>query len=158
MRAGVPVPTVPQPGSNRNKSMDGKITQITLVVTNQTRSLEFFTEKVGFDKKTDVSLPGGYRWVTVGPKGQELELALFEMGSAVDPSQQEWSKKWTPGSAPPIVLRVANCRETHQELHARGVEFIQAPVDHPWGTAATFKDPDGNLFSMNQPPSAWPKK
>jgi len=40
------------------------------------------------------------------------------------------------------------------------VEFLLEPFDHPWGTTATFKDPDGNLFSMNQPPSAsaWGKK
>jgi predicted enzyme related to lactoylglutathione lyase len=138
--------------------MDGKIAQITLVVTNQSRSLEFFTEKVGFEKKTDITPPGGYRWVTVGPKGQDLEIALFEVGSAVDPSQTEWSKNWTPARAPPIVLRVPDCRQTHKELSGRGVEFVQPPVDLPWGTAATFKDPDGNLFSMNQPPGARPTK
>lgn len=138
--------------------MEGKITQITLVVTNQTRSLEFFTEGVGFEKKTDVTPPGGTRWVTVGPAGQDLEIALYEIGSAVDPAQKEWSKNWTPARAPPIVLRVADCRKTHQELRSRGVEFPQAPVEYPWGIAATFKDPDGNLFSINQPPGAWPKK
>ena len=138
--------------------MDGKITVVTLVVTNQARSLEFFTEKVGFEKKTDISPPGANRWVTVGLKGQELEIALWEVGSPADPSQKESSKSWSPAKAPPIVLRVANCRATHKELSARGVEFPQAPVDAPWGTAATFKDPDGNLFSISQPPGAWSKK
>jgi catechol 2,3-dioxygenase-like lactoylglutathione lyase family enzyme len=138
--------------------MDGKITVITLVVTNQARSLEFFTEKVGFEKKTDVTPPAGYRWVTVGLQGQDLELALFEVGSTADPSQREVSKNWAPAKAPPIVLVVPDCRKAHNELNARGVDFLQAPVDHPWGTSATFKDPDGNLFSMNQPPGAWPKK
>jgi catechol 2,3-dioxygenase-like lactoylglutathione lyase family enzyme len=138
--------------------MDGKITVITLVVTNQARSLEFFTEKAGFEKKTDVNPPGGNRWVTVGLKGQDLEMALFEVGSAVDPSQKEVSKNWSPAKAPPIVLFVPDCRKAHKELSARGVEFLQAPVDHPWGTVATFKDPDRNLFSMNQPPGSWPKK
>jgi predicted enzyme related to lactoylglutathione lyase len=138
--------------------MDGKITVITLVVTNQARSLEFFTEKVGFEKKTDITSPGGYRWVTVSLKGQDLELALFEVGSMTDPSQTEVSKNWVPAKAPPIVLVVPDCRKAHKELSARGVEFPQAPVDHPWGTSATFKDPDGNLFSMNQPPGSWPKK
>jgi predicted enzyme related to lactoylglutathione lyase len=154
------VPGVPEPcaGSARRISMDGRITQITLVVTDQTRSLEFFTEKVGFEKKTDVTPPGGYRWVTVGPKGQDLELALFQVGSAVDPAQREWSKHWSPATAPPIVLRVPDVRKTHQELSQRGVEFVQPPKDYPWGTAATFKDPDGNLFSMSQPPAEWPKK
>jgi predicted enzyme related to lactoylglutathione lyase len=139
--------------------MDGKIAVISLVVTNQARSLEFFTEKVGFEKKNDVSPPGGSRWVSVGPKGQDLEMALWEVGSAVDPMQKEWSKHWAPGKAPSILLRVADCKKTHQELSARGVEFVSAPQEHPWGTVATFKDPDGNLFSMNQPPSgAWQKK
>jgi predicted enzyme related to lactoylglutathione lyase len=138
--------------------MDGKIMQITLVVTNQARSLAFFTEKVGFEKKTDFTPPGGHRWVTVSPKGQDLEMALFELGSAVDPSQKEWSKNWSPGKAPPIVLRVADCRKTHKELSARGVEFPQAPVEYPWGTAATFQDPDGNLFSISQLPGAWSQK
>jgi len=138
--------------------MDGKITVVTLVVTNQARSLEFFTEKVGFEKKTDVSPPGGSRWVSVGPKGQDLEMALWEVGSAVDPSQKDLSKNWASAKAPPIVLVVPDCRKAHQELSARGVVFLHAPVDHPWGTSATFKDPDGNLFSMSQPPSSWAKK
>ena len=135
--------------------MDGKITQITLVVSDQARSLEFYTEKVGFEKRTDVAPPGGPRWVTVAPKGQDLELALFEVGSATDPAQKEWSKDWSPARGPPIVLRVSDCRKVHQELSARGVEFPQPPKEYPWGTAATFKDPDGNLFSINQPPAAW---
>jgi predicted enzyme related to lactoylglutathione lyase len=138
--------------------MEAKVTVVTLVVTDQTRSLEFFTEKAGFEKKTDVSGPGGGRWVTVAPQGEHLEISLWQVGSGADPSQKEVSKSWAPAKAPPIVMVVADCRKAHQELSARGVEFVMAPLDHPWGTTATFKDPDGNLFSMNQPPSAWPKK
>ena len=138
--------------------MDGRISQVTLVVTNQARSLEFFTEKVGFEKKSDAPLPGGKRWVSVGPKGQDLELALWEIGSAVDPAQRAWSKNWSPGTAPPIVLRVADCQAVYREISARGVEFPQPPKEYPWGWAATFRDPDGNLFSLSQPPSSWTPK
>ncbi|MCI4360978.1 MAG: VOC family protein, partial [Thermoplasmata archaeon] len=109
-------------------------------------------------KRTDVNPPGGARWVTVAPKGQELEIALWAVGSGVDPSQQQVSKRWEPARSPPMVLVVPDCRKAHEELSARGVEFLVAPFDHPWGTSATFKDPDGNLFSMNQPPAARPKK
>jgi len=137
--------------------MEGRISQITLVVTNQAHAFEFYTEKVGFETKTDVALPGGGRWVSVGPKGQDLELALWEVGSATDPTQKAWSQHWAPAKSPPIVLRVADCQTTYQELRARGVEFPQPPKQYPWGTAATFRDPDGNLFSLNQPPSEWPK-
>jgi len=138
--------------------MDAKISQVTLVVTSQAGSLTFYLEKVGFEKKTDVATPGGYRWVTVGPKGQDLELALWEVGSATDPEQKAWSKNWAPARAPPIVLRVSDCRKTYEELSSRGVEFPQVPKEYPWGIAATFRDPDGNLFSLSQPPAWQPPK
>jgi predicted enzyme related to lactoylglutathione lyase len=138
--------------------MEGRITSVSLVVTNQVESLEFFTEKVGFEKKTDFTGPGGFRWVTVGPDGGDLELVLFQLGSATDPAQKEWSKQWSPGKAPPIMLRVADCRKTYDELQSRGVKFPQPPFDHPWGTSATFADPDGNLFSLSEPPKgSWSK-
>ncbi len=135
--------------------MDGRITQLILVVTNQAQALEFYTEKVGFEKKTDVTPPGGTRWVTVGPKGQDLELALWEVGSAVDPAQRAWSKQWVPGQYPPLLIRVADCRKTYEELQARGVDFPQPAKEYPWGVSATFRDPDGNLFSLSQPPAQW---
>jgi predicted enzyme related to lactoylglutathione lyase len=137
--------------------MEGKVSQVTIVVRDQSKSLEFYTEKVGFEKKTDVTPPGSYRWVTVGLKGQDLEFALFQVGSATDPSQREWSKDWAPGRAPPVVIRVADCKKAYEELKGRGVTFPQPPKEYPWGVAATFVDPDGNLFSLSQPPAAWPK-
>jgi len=131
--------------------MNGRIMQFTLVVKNQEEALEFYTKKVGFEKKTDYTPPGSYRWVTVGPKGQDLELALFEAGTK-DP--KGWSSHWKPGAGPPIVLRVDDCRKAFAELKSRGVEFKQAqPEEYPWGVSATFSDPDVNLFSMNQPPA-----
>jgi len=130
--------------------MDAKISAMSLVVTNKAQALDFYTQKAGFEKKTDVTGPNGYRYVTVGPRGQEFELALWEVGSQTDPDQQAWSKEWAPGKNPPIVVRVSDCRKAYEELSARGVEFPQKPMDHPWGVAATFRDPDGNLFSLSQ--------
>jgi predicted enzyme related to lactoylglutathione lyase len=140
--------------------MEGKITSIALVVSDQKESVEFYTEKVGFDIKTDVAPKGGSRYVTVGPKGQDLEIQLWEIGGATDPSQEDVSKSWSSGKSPPILLRVTDCRGAYRELSGKGVRFLQEPFDHPWGTSATFMDPDGNLFSMNQPPAAaaWGRK
>lgn len=81
--------------------MEGRISQVTLVVRHQAKSLEFYTVRVGFELKNVAPLPGGRRWVTVGPKGQALELALFELGSPTDPAQTEGSKNWSPGTSPP---------------------------------------------------------
>jgi catechol 2,3-dioxygenase-like lactoylglutathione lyase family enzyme len=131
--------------------MGMRITQLTLVVKNQAEALKFYIEKVGFEKKSDYTPPGGYRWVTVGPKGQELELALWQLGS---PDPNGWSKGWKPGGDPPIVMRVDDCRKAFAEMKSRGVEFKQEqPEEYAWGISATFSDLDGNMFSINQLPS-----
>ncbi|MGI0078462.1 MAG: VOC family protein [Nitrososphaerales archaeon] len=137
--------------------MKARIAQLTLVVKDQEAALEFYTKKVGFEKKTDYTPSGSYRWVTVGPKDQDLELALFQAGTK-DPNG--WSREWRPGGNPPIVVNVDDCRKAFAELKSRGVEFKQAqPDEYAWGISATFSDPDGNLFSINQRPSAssWEK-
>ena len=132
--------------------MEARITQFTIVVKNQEASLEFYTQKVGFEKRTDYTPPGTNRWVTVGPRGQDIELALFQAGTN---DANGWSSRWQAGNNPPIVLRVDDCRKAFAELKSRGVEFKQAqPDEYAWGISATFADPDGNLFSINQPPAS----
>jgi len=128
--------------------MDPRITTFGLVVKNQAEALEFYTNKVGFEKKTDYTA-GNYRYVTVGPKGQDIELALTEEGS---PDPNGWSKNWKPGISPPIVMRTADCRRLYLDMKANGVRFVQELKEYPWGISATFSDPDGNLFSINQLP------
>lgn len=128
--------------------MESRIRQLILVVKNREKSLEFFTEKVGFKKKTDFTPPGSYRWVTVGPETQDIELALWQLGS---PDPDGHTKNWKPGNAPPITLGVEDCRKTFAEMKSRGVQFHQAePYEQPWGISASFDDPDGNTFAINQ--------
>lgn len=130
--------------------MEAVISQITLVVENQEAALEFYTKQVGFSKKTDYTPPGGRRWVTVSPNGQDIELALVQ--SLKEPEPDNPLNNVRPGNQIPIVLRVEDCRRTFEELKSRGVQFKQEePYEQPWGTAALFSDPDGNKFSIYQP-------
>ncbi len=137
--------------------MNAKITQLTLIVKSQDIALEFYTKKVGFQKKTDYTSPTGYRFVTVGPKEQDMELVLFPAGYK-DPNNIS-SSQWQPARNPPIFLRVDDCRNAFAELKSHGVEFKQAqPEEYAWGITATFADPDGNLFQINQfKPQQWNK-
>ena len=128
-----------------------------MVVVNKAKALEFYTQAVGFDKKTDVTGPNGYRYVTVGPKDQNLELALWEVGSATDPSLARSSKQWAPGLSPPVGITVGDCVAAHKELSGRGVHFVMPPTENPWATVATFQDPDGNLFMLTQFKAGGPK-
>ncbi len=124
--------------------MDARVSQITLVVSNQQTALEFYTRKIGFEKKTDYTPSASHRWVTVGPLGQDIEIALIEQSGNAQGANKL-----------PIVLRVSDCRKAFTELKSRGVEFTQPqPEEVPWGIVATFSDPDGNMFSIYQAPPA----
>ncbi len=128
--------------------MNAKITGFTLVVKNQEAAVEFYTQKVGFEKKTDFTGPNGYRYVTVGLKDQDLELSLYPLGWN-DPTGL--STNWRPGNSPPIAMKVDDAKKTFDELKSHGVEFKQAkPDENPWSITATFSDLDGNLFQINQ--------
>ena len=134
--------------------MEPRLTQFILIVKDQDDALEFYTKKLGFEKTTDSAPPGGYRWVTVGPKGQDLELALFQAGSQ---DASPWARDWKPGNNPPIVMRVDGCAKFSAEPKPKGVRFDAEPKEYPWGVSATSTDPDGDYFSINQPPKeqAW---
>jgi catechol 2,3-dioxygenase-like lactoylglutathione lyase family enzyme len=127
--------------------MNAKITHVALVVKNKDEAVEFYTEKVGFEKKADYNPPGGERWVTVGPKGQDLELTLWEAGSS-DPDGM--ASSWRAGSVPPIVMQVDDCRKISADLKSRGVQFKRDPQENPYAVSAVFVDPDGNSFQINQ--------
>jgi catechol 2,3-dioxygenase-like lactoylglutathione lyase family enzyme len=127
--------------------MNAKITHISLVVKNKDEAVEFYTKKVGFEKRADYNPPGGERWVTVGPTGQDLELTLWQAGSA-DPDGL--GSNWRPGSIPPIIMVVDDCRSISADLKSRGVQFKREPTENPYAISAVFVDPDGNSFQINQ--------
>lgn len=131
-----------------------KLANVVLVVRDQTKALDFYTNVLGFEKRTDISPPWGVRWVTVAPKGQDVEISLFQAGKYPDPSLGELQ----PGKGPQWTFQTTDCKRDFEELKARGVKFDQSkPDENPWGIQATFADPDGNKFALLQPMSrqAW---
>jgi predicted enzyme related to lactoylglutathione lyase len=125
-----------------------KLILVTIVVKNQDKALDFYTKTLGFEKRADVNPPGNPRWLTVAPKGQDIEMCLWEAGSKserVPPSHQQ------PGIGTQWNFKTADCRKTFAELKARGVKFMSEPVEYPYAIGAEFIDPDGNHFSIVQP-------
>ncbi|MEV6109755.1 VOC family protein [Streptomyces sp. NPDC051940] len=126
----------------------------TVWTTDQDRSLKFFTEKLGFDVISDVTMgEGGMRWVTVGVPGKpELEMALMRTdGSGLDPESAEaLTKLVDKGVLGAGAFHTDDCRRTYEELKAKGVEFLQEPAERPYGVEAIFRDDSGNWYSLNQ--------
>ncbi len=116
-----------------------KVAYVALLVSDQDKALDFYTKVIGFEKRGDYPTPGGPRFLSVGVKGQEFELVLWP-GT---PAKLKGTAVYT--------IEVENCRAAFETLSARGVRFEPHEVlEFPWGYAARFEDPDGNLLQVRE--------
>jgi len=131
-----------------------KLSHATIYVLDQAQALDFYTNKLGFDVRVDMTVEGGFRWLTVGPKAQpELELVLSAVTS--DGSFDEATAGYlrallARGESGVGVFETTDCYATYAALKAKGVEFVSPPQEQPYGIEATFKDNSGNVFSLMQ--------
>jgi catechol 2,3-dioxygenase-like lactoylglutathione lyase family enzyme len=129
----------------------------TVWVTDQDEAKAFYTDKLGFQEATDVTMGDGYRWLTVcHPDHPELELTLMKPGPPLDEDDAATFRRMLDkGSLGAVGLATDDCRKTHQELAAQGVTFIQEPADRPYGVEAILRDNSGNwLVLVEQKPFA----
>ncbi|MFJ6661150.1 VOC family protein [Streptomyces sp. NPDC091377] len=119
---------------------------------DQERTLAFFTDKLGMEPRHDLTM-GDARWITVGAKAQpEVELALMSLdGPGLDAESAEALKKLvSKGVIGAGAFRTDDCRGDYETFKARGVEFLQAPQERPYGIEAIFRDDDGNWYSLTE--------
>ena len=133
-----------------------KISTAQLWVHDQDEALAFYTEKLGMEVRSDVTLPelGDFRWLTVGPAGQEdFSIVLMAIPGAPVMDEQtadEVRNLMSKGFAGTVFLTTDDCRAAYEELKGRGVEFTEAPEERPYGIDSGFRDPSGNSFRLTQ--------
>jgi catechol 2,3-dioxygenase-like lactoylglutathione lyase family enzyme len=145
-----------------------KLSHATIYVLDQDVAKDFYVGKLGFEIKTDHTMPNGFRWLTVCPKGQsDFEIILMKVGSGGDFIKaksgdteaqaandiESMKALLEKGKLSPGVFYTADCRKTYEDLKAKGVEFLLEPKDQFYGVESIFKDPFGNWFSLTQPKS-----
>jgi catechol 2,3-dioxygenase-like lactoylglutathione lyase family enzyme len=127
-----------------------KIYVTSVLVDDQMKALKFYTEVLGFVKKTEIPLGEAY-WLTVvspdNPSGTEL---LLEPSShpAVGPFKQALANDGIPFTS----FAIDDIHAEHQRLSALGVQFTQPPVEMGGVTTAVFDDTCGNLIQIVQLP------
>ena len=133
-----------------------------IFVLDQDVAKDFYVNKLGFEVNMDESMPNGFRWLTVSPKGQS-DLQIILMKVAPPPGEFSDVRKIQPQDVETIgalmkkgafgagVFQTADCRKTYEEMKAKGVQFLSPPQDQFYGVEAVFCDPFGNWFSMTQP-------
>jgi catechol 2,3-dioxygenase-like lactoylglutathione lyase family enzyme len=125
-----------------------KIYVTSIFVDDQAKALDFYTTKLGFEKKNDIPL-GEYRWLTVvspsQPNGVEL---LLEPGAhkAVPPFKQALKQDGIPFTS----FEVENIYQEFNRLKMLGVEFTQDPTPAGEVIIAVFDDTCGNLIQIIQ--------
>ena len=131
-----------------------KLSVATIWVTDQNEALRFYTEKLGFEIRADVT-NGTFRWLTVGLKSQpdlEFQLAGLTVSQAL--TQEEVENLTALVQAGKMGIgpwKTEDCQKTYEAFKSNGVEFIQAPTDRPYGIIeAIFKDNSGNIMVLSQ--------
>jgi catechol 2,3-dioxygenase-like lactoylglutathione lyase family enzyme len=133
-----------------------KLSNAQLWVHDQDEALAFYTEKLGMEVRSDATLPemGGFRWLTVGPPGQE-DVAIVLMAIPGPPvmdadTADEVRSLVSKGFAGTIFLTTDDVHASYEELKGRGVEFTEIPEERPYGIDSGFRDPSGNSFRLTQ--------
>ena len=126
------------------------VSLMTVYVTDQDEAKKFYTEKLGFVERTDVSMGEGFRWVSVSHADHpELELTLMVPGPPLDDWMIEAVRRsLANGTMGGFGLHTDNCQKTYEDLKAKGVDFVQPPADRPYGVEALFRDNSGNWLVL----------
>jgi catechol 2,3-dioxygenase-like lactoylglutathione lyase family enzyme len=133
-----------------------KIANAQLWVHDQNAALDFYTNKLGWEVRADVTLAelGDFRWLTVGPPGQEdFSVVLMAIPGAplMDAETGEQVRNLMgKGFAGTVFLTTDDCQASYEELKGRGVEFTEAPEERPYGIDCGFRDPSGNSLRLTE--------
>ena len=127
-----------------------------LWVNDQNEALAFYTEKLGMEVRSDVTVPelGNFRWLTVGPPNQS-DVAITLMAIPDPPVMDEQTAQqvrdlMSKGFTGTVFLVTDDARASYEELKGRGVEFTEEPEERPYGIDCGLRDPSGNSMRLTQ--------
>ena len=125
-----------------------KIKLTSVYVDDQEKALRFYTEVLGFARKTDVS-NGPYRWLTVAspddPDGTELQLAAND-----NPAAKAYQQAIYQQGQPAAMFFTDDVQGDYERITARGGEFTMPPTAVTGSTIALLNDTCGNLIQLTQ--------
>ena len=127
------------------------ITHVSVLVDDYDEALQWYTEKLGLEPRMDGAMGEGYRFVTVGVRGQSVEMVLHKpFGDRSAREVIEAGDSVQPG----VVFGSDSCLSDTEELRSKGVTIKQGTEDVPWGVQTVFEDPYGNSHVIVEPTHA----
>jgi len=122
---------------------------ISVPVQDQAKALAFYTDKLGFVKKTDIPLGGGNRWLTVVSQEDQdgPEILLEPSPNHFEPAKT-YQKALFDAGIPYTQFNVDNVQEEYDRLVGVGVAFSMQPTDMGTAKVAIFNDTCGNNIQI----------
>jgi predicted enzyme related to lactoylglutathione lyase len=133
-----------------------KVIVASILVDDQDKALKFYTEKLGFVKKTELPV-GDAKWLTViSPEGNmDVEVLLepnWNKSIQIDgkPAAAEYQKILFNANIPATIFGTDDINKEYERLKGLGVRFTTPPTPMGQVTMAVFDDTCGNLISIVQ--------
>ena len=122
-----------------------------IAVHDPDEALGFYRDGLGLDVRNDVA-SDGFRWVTVGAAGQDVDIVLFQPHGGLSQTEGDALLSLvTKGSLQAAIFRADDLDAVFEQLRASGAEVFQEPASQPWGVRdCAFRDPSGNLVRIAQ--------
>lgn len=125
-----------------------RITLTSMMVQDQAKALDFYTNVLGFEKKVDMPM-GEHRWLTVASRESSADIQLVLEPMAFEPAKV-YQKALFDAGIPANSFTVDDCQQEYERLTKLGVVFRQKPTQMGSVINAIFEDTCGNLIGMHQ--------
>jgi lactoylglutathione lyase len=128
---------------------------IIIYVSNQSRAVEFYTQKLGFEVKSNMQFGDNIKWIEVAPKESNSTLSLVEPNRELLKTDEEINRaKMKIGTDTDVWFYANDIESTYEELKGKGINLTK-PEKQDWGgTMSILKDQDGNLFGLISVPTS----
>jgi predicted enzyme related to lactoylglutathione lyase len=120
--------------------MDWSLELVTVPVSDVDRAKAFYVDGMGFNVDQDARVNDELRFVQLTPPGSPCSIAIGEGISSKE-----------PGSIEGLQIVVHDIEAAREQLVSRGLEVTEIQ-EYPWGRFVFLEDPDGNGWSIQQPP------
>jgi catechol 2,3-dioxygenase-like lactoylglutathione lyase family enzyme len=126
-----------------------KLAIVSVIVKDLDEAFEFYTDKLGFEKVTDVH--GPMHFLTVAPKGRNNTEILLQVPDPKLLGDEKAADLTSQIGKTSFIFEVDNCKSTVEELREKGVQILMEPQTEAYGTQAIIADLYGNTFVLREP-------
>ncbi len=127
-----------------------RIGTITVQVKDQDKALDYYVNRLGFEKRADMPMGPGQRWLEVAPPGAQTRILLYKASPQAPGADSYKDAQARIGKNTGMVLETDDIVKTFAQLKSKGVKIVDEPKKQPYGWWGVFADQDGDTYGVHQ--------